>query len=49
MIVFSFFNLKNNSGGLEHRITNCPKLMKDQKRLNPKNSDAFNTDANGDW
>ena len=36
-------------GGLEHRITNCPKLMKDQRRLNPTNSDAMRTDAGGDW
>ena len=35
-------------GGLEHRITNCPKLMKDQRRLNPRNKDAMRTD-DGDW
>ena len=35
-------------GGLEHRITNCPKLMKDQRKLNPRNKDAMRTD-DGDW
>jgi ATP-dependent RNA helicase DDX41 len=36
-------------GGLEHRITNCPKLMKDQRRLNPVNNDAMRIDGGGDW
>ena len=35
-------------GGLGHSISRCPKIMRDQKRLNPAGRDAMRTD-NGDW
>ena len=35
-------------GGLGHRITRCPKLLKDQARSNPAGRDSMKT-ADGDW
>ena len=35
-------------GGLGHSISNCPKIVKDQKKLNPLGRDAMRTDR-GDW
>lgn len=34
-------------GGLGHRITSCPKIAKDQRRLNPANRDAMVDDGLG--
>ena len=34
-------------GGLGHRITSCPKILKDQARLNPANRDAMIDDGLG--
>ena len=34
-------------GGLGHRITSCPKLAKDQRRLNPANRDVMVDDGLG--
>eukprot|EP00944_MAST-04C_sp_MAST-4C-sp1_P007009 g7009.t1 len=36
-------------GGLGHRISNCPKIQKDQRKLNPAGRDAMRTDGHGDW
>lgn len=36
-------------GGLGHRISNCPKILKDQRKLNPAGRDAMRTDGHGDW
>ena len=28
---------------------NCPKILKDQRKLNPAGRDAMRTDGHGDW